>query len=108
TLVGEQQILHYGDELETLIGGSSNDFFRFEDAAKLAFGDGTINGGGGFNTVDYQQYTTAVMVDLIGGTGTGVSQLLNIQNALLPQNDLVVTNTNDSGPGSLRQAMLDA
>ncbi len=52
--------------VENLVGGLGDDLFVFEDGAVLA---GTIDGGGGNDTLDYSQYTAAVTIDLSIGAG---------------------------------------
>jgi hypothetical protein len=63
--------------VENLNGGAANDVFRFADAAGVT---GTVNGGGGVNTLDYSAYRTGVSVNLTAGTATGTGGVLNIQN----------------------------
>ena len=41
---------------------------------------GTVDGGGGTNTLDYSAYTTAVKVGLADGTATGTGGFAEIQN----------------------------
>jgi hypothetical protein len=61
-----------------LIGGSGDNTFVFADGAGV---DGTINGGGGTNTLDYSAYSSSVLVDLQTGFATGVGAgIANIQN----------------------------
>jgi acrosin len=65
----------------SLQGGAGADYFTFADGAGV---DGTINGGGGVNTLDYSAYSTSVTVDLnpqVGsatGVGLGVSNIQNV------------------------------
>ncbi|MGA9852407.1 MAG: hypothetical protein WBR15_05690, partial [Gammaproteobacteria bacterium] len=64
----------------TLIGGSGNDVFAFTSAGSVS---GTINGGGGANTLDYSGYAGVVTVNLgtsaataiDGGAGGGFSNI---------------------------------
>jgi hypothetical protein len=61
-----------------LHGGNGADTFVFADGAGV---DGTIDGGGGTNTLDYSAYSSSVLVDLQTGSATGVGQgIANIQN----------------------------
>jgi N-acetylneuraminic acid mutarotase len=61
-----------------LHGGNGADTFVFADGAGV---DGTIDGGGGTNTLNYSNYSTSVLVDLQTGFATGVGQSIgNIQN----------------------------
>ena len=63
--------------IESLITGKRDDVFVLD--ASATFG-GSINAGAGSNTLDYSAYTTAVTVDLSGGTATGFSGVTKIQN----------------------------
>jgi hypothetical protein len=73
---------------QNLTGGSGNDTFTFSSGATLS---GTVNGGGGTNTLDYSAYTTSVLVDLRTGFATGVGGgVSNIGN---------VHGSNSSGSG---------
>ena len=61
-----------------LHGGNGADTFVFADGAGV---DGTIDGGGGTNTLDYSNYSSSVLVDLQTGFATGVGGgIANIQN----------------------------
>jgi hypothetical protein len=63
---------------QNLTGGAGADTFVFSDGAGVS---GTIDGGGGTNTLNYAAYSTTVFVDLQTNTGTGVGgSVLNIQN----------------------------
>jgi hypothetical protein len=53
----------------SLHGGNGADTFLFADGAG---GDGTIDGGGGTNALDYSAYGSSVVVDLQTGFATGV------------------------------------
>src|SRR5262249_27291093 len=64
-------------EVENLKGGSFNDTFKFSNAARV---DGTIDGQGGTDTLDYSAYTTSVTVNLATGVATGTGGVLNIKN----------------------------
>jgi hypothetical protein len=72
--------------VESLAGGSSDDVFAFADGATVG---GTIDGGGGFNSLDYSAYTTDVTValDLASGAGaaTGTAAIANIQHVVFGQ-----------------------
>jgi hypothetical protein len=106
-LAGNDRFILAGSNLPaTLNGGDGNDTFQFNDGASIT---GAIDGGAGFNTLDYRAYTTQANVDLGTGAATGVSGgVQNIQNVLGATVSITVTNTADSGPGSLRQAILAA
>jgi hypothetical protein len=71
-----------------LHGGIANDSFVFANGAGV---DGSINGGGGTNLLDYSAYASSVIVDLKTGFATGVNGgVSNIQN---------VTGGNGGGAG---------
>jgi Ca2+-binding RTX toxin-like protein len=55
--------------IENLTGGGGNDLFVFADGAEV---DGSIDGGGGSNALDYYAYRTPVTVDLSVEIATGV------------------------------------
>src|SRR5262249_15956128 len=57
------------DQIQNLVGGAAADTFLFGDGFQIA---GTIDGGGGTNTLNYAAYTTNVLVNLQTGTATGV------------------------------------
>jgi hypothetical protein len=74
--------------VQNLTGGTGADTFVFADGAGV---DGTIDGGGGTNTLDYSAYSSSVIVDLQTGSATGVGgDIANIQN---------VTGGNGGGAG---------
>jgi hypothetical protein len=63
---------------QNLTGGSGADAFVVSDGAGVS---GTIDGGGGANTLNFAAYSTTVVVDLQTNTGTGVGgSVLNIKN----------------------------
>jgi hypothetical protein len=71
-----------------LTGGNGADTFVFANGAGV---DGTIDGGGGTNALDYSAYSASVLVDLQTGFATGVGTgIANIQN---------VTGGNGGGAG---------
>jgi hypothetical protein len=64
--------------VQDLSGGPGANTFVFADGAGV---DGTMDGGGGPNTLNYSSYSTSVLVDLQTGSATGVSGgIVNIQN----------------------------
>jgi hypothetical protein len=76
--------------VENLTGGSANDTFKFSNGKGVT---GTVDGGGGTNTLDYSLYTTGVTVDLTAGTATGTGGIANIENVTgSPANDSITGN----------------
>ena len=68
---------------ENLVGGDFADTFKFGPLGSVA---GTVNGGGGTNTLDYSLHTAGVLVNLTNGSATGVAgeapgKVSNIRNA---------------------------
>jgi Ca2+-binding RTX toxin-like protein len=80
---------------ENLTGGAGNDTFTFAKGTSVA---GAIDGGGGTNTLNYAAYTTAVLVDLNAGVGTGVGGgITNIANVIGGAgNDFLVGNAGNN------------
>jgi len=68
-------------DFENLAGRVGDDRFVFADGMGVG---GTIDGGGGTNSLDYSLYSSAnsVMVNLSSGGATGASGVLNIQSVL--------------------------
>ena len=64
--------------VQNLVGGQGQDTFVLADQAGV---DGTIDGGGGYNVLDYSAYTTQVSADLNLGLATGAGSVRNIQDA---------------------------
>jgi hypothetical protein len=54
---------------QNLVGGSGADRFQFSSIGTIS---GSIDGGGGTNTLDYSAYTGTVLVNLQTGMATGV------------------------------------
>jgi Ca2+-binding RTX toxin-like protein len=75
----------------TIAAGSGNDTFQFFTGAGIS---GTLDGGGGINTLDYSAYVGDIVVNLPLGTATGVGGgIAHIQNVIGSQgNDLIVGN----------------
>ncbi|MEC4805323.1 MAG: CHAT domain-containing protein, partial [Jaaginema sp. PMC 1080.18] len=71
-----------------LVGGNSSDTFTFADQAKV---QGIIDGGSGFDRVDYTAYTTPVTVNLANNQATGTQGAFNIESAQLPSTSTLVT-----------------
>ncbi len=65
-------------DVESLDGGANGDTFHFANGAGVS---GKIDGAGGFDTLDYQNFTTPVNVNLGAGTATkvggGIARILN-------------------------------
>lgn len=72
------------DQIEKVVGGTSDDTILFADEASVAGGTGTLNGGGGVNTLDYSRYLTPSNVNLATGAATGTAGILNFQEAVGP------------------------
>jgi hypothetical protein len=65
-------------ETDNLVGQTRDDTFRFLPSGRI---DGQINGAGGFDTLDYSQFTTGVTVNLSNGLATAVGLgALNVRN----------------------------
>jgi hypothetical protein len=65
-------------DVQNLVGGLGQDTFALAGQAGV---DSTIDGGGGYNVLDYSAYTTQVSVDLSVGRATGARSVRNIQDA---------------------------
>ncbi len=62
--------------IANLTGGTGNDTFVFKDGVSIA---GIINGGSGFDTLDYTAYTTPIVVNLPANQATGTNGVFNIE-----------------------------
>jgi hypothetical protein len=84
-LNGSIQFVH----VQNLVGGGGTDTFTFDNGKGVT---GTIDGGGGFATLDYTPYKTGVRVNLDAGTATGVAGgVSNVHNVTGGQgNDLII------------------
>jgi Ca2+-binding RTX toxin-like protein len=87
---GNVEGIHFSS-VENLTGGGANDTFQFADGKGVS---GTIDGGGGENTLDYSAYTSPVVVNLNSekvkvdgtvwdphsatGVGEGIVNILNV------------------------------
>jgi Ca2+-binding RTX toxin-like protein len=66
--------------IPNVAGGSGDDRFVFDTGGGVS---GTIDGGGGTNTMDYTPYVGDITVNLTLGTATGVGQgIRNIENLM--------------------------
>ena len=63
--------------MENLTGGNNSDTFDFSNGAGVT---GTINGGGGTDTLNYSAYLSSVVVDLGANAATNVGTVLNFEN----------------------------
>ncbi|HEX5216215.1 MAG TPA: OmpA family protein, partial [Vicinamibacterales bacterium] len=63
--------------IEDVQGGADEDTFGFDDAADFA---GTVDGGGGTDSLDYAGWTSAVTVDLATGTATALLGFSGIED----------------------------
>jgi hypothetical protein len=74
---------------QNLLGGSSDDRFVIDSGASLS---GTLDGGGGVNTLDYSNYAGGITVDLpldlATAIGQGVFDIQNVTGSI--GNDLMV------------------
>ena len=68
-----------GAETARIYAGAGHDDFVILDGAIL---DGTLDGGGGSNTLDYSDYSTSVTVDLSTYEATGITSIVGIQNVI--------------------------
>ncbi|MEX2185928.1 MAG: calcium-binding protein [Pirellulales bacterium] len=90
-------VLHTGAGIDAIIGGLGNDTINVSNGASLAGGAGTIDGGGGVNTLGYTPFTTPVTVNLSTGAATGFGGVSNIQNVIGGTvNDSLTGDNNDN------------
>jgi Ca2+-binding RTX toxin-like protein len=61
-----------------LTGGSGNDVFTLANGVGVS---GTIDGGGGTNTLDDSAYQSGVVINLLLGTATNVGAIASIENS---------------------------
>jgi len=96
TVSDENNSVSVTGTVETLLGGSGNNTFRFEDTA--SFG-GTIVGGSGSNSLDLSEYTSGMTIDLVAGTalkaggGILVGSFTQIANVESGSGDDILTGT---------------
>ena len=65
---------------DTLFGRAGNDLFDMSPGAGGSYGNDTIDGGIGGDTLDFSGATSGVNIDLGAGTGTGSGGTLQIAN----------------------------
>ena len=78
--------------VENLTGGGDSDHYVFNDGQGVS---GTVNGGAGYNTLDYSAYSTGINVNLANNTATGTGGIGNI-NAVIggaASDTLIAANT---------------
>ena len=66
----------YGAESGILFGNQGDDTFHMNNGSNLT---GTIHGGGGFNLLDFSDYTTTVTVNLVDGTANHITSIDAVQ-----------------------------
>ena len=94
--------------IPNLFGGSGDDSFKFANAATIA---GTINGGGGTNSLDLSAYTTPVSINLpvsrvtgLGGSFTSLQSFIggsNIANKVVAPNTASAFNVTGANAGTV-------
>jgi hypothetical protein len=93
--------------IENLKGDSADDTFVFQKNAQGVAGklSGTIDGGGGINTLDYSALTTGVTVDLALRVATGVfnnaaNGIANIRNVIGSKGDDLLRGDDNANDGN--------
>ena len=79
--------------IEGLIGGSGGDSFVFQLGGLL---QGSVDGGGGADKLDYSAQTAAVTVDLSAGSASATGGVSNIENVTGGSGDDTFTLADDS------------
>ena len=70
-------------DFESLIGGTAADQFKVVDAGRVGdfdFVKGTLDGGGGTDTLDYSGYDHEVVVNLAANASTVVADFANVES----------------------------
>jgi Ca2+-binding RTX toxin-like protein len=103
-LVGFDESFHLLDfqSFEKLTGGSANDTFLMQAGGSLS---GTVNGGGGLNTLDYSEHNSPATVNLQSLTATATGGIQGIgkfqgsvfQDTLIGANAAALTTWSLSG-----------
>ncbi|MEA5468116.1 CHAT domain-containing protein [Spirulina sp. 06S082] len=73
-----------------ITGGNADDTFAFTSGVNF---NGNIDGGAGFDTLDYANYGNAVSVDIFNGTATGTLGIANIETFISPPTPTTTTPT---------------
>lgn len=84
-----------------LMGGSDRDTFTFANNARV---NGIIDGGPGFDTLDYQAYQSPVVVDLANNQATGTQGAFNIENSISPTNNTAPNRAINTVPRNILDA----
>ncbi|MCE9528620.1 MAG: tandem-95 repeat protein [Planctomycetales bacterium] len=69
--------LVFFSQVEQLIGGSGNDTFHFANGVGVG---GTIDGGGGSDSLDYSAFSTSMSMNLQSGTATKTGGISSIES----------------------------
>ncbi|MCS6813421.1 MAG: CHAT domain-containing protein, partial [Cyanobacteria bacterium] len=80
-----------------IVGGSLGDRFGFQDGASVP---GTINGGAGFDILDYTNYNAPFSVNLALGLATGTISIISIEDFIPKGSSPTVPGGNSSGGSS--------
>ncbi len=83
---------------QNLTGGSGDDTFKINSGVNIT---GIVDGGGGFNSLDYSAYGQPFKVNLKAGTATATGGIVNIQapdTTILPTVPPTVPSTGGSAP----------
>lgn len=81
---GAESVTFDVDFMEFVLLGSGNDIVVFGDGAKVANGSGFLDGGPGFDTLDYSRYTVPFGVSLATGQASGTSGIANFEAVIGP------------------------
>ena len=99
-----------------LTGGTQDDAFVFANGKGV---NGNINGGGGYNTLNWSAYTTSVSVNIqsatatgIGGTFANIEQVIggssdSVSNTLIGQNVASAWNITSNDAGNISESGSD-
>ena len=99
-----------------LTGGTQNDTFIFTNGKTVS---GNVNGGGGYDTLNWSAYTTPVSVNLqsatatgIGGTFANIEQVIggssdSVSNTLTGQNVASTWNVTSNDAGNISESGSD-